>query len=93
MLVILRALGIFLTILSIISFYLSYRYFKANKFIKLIVELYCRYIFRRLNEGNLYYKDPIWFLDKYSEKDLIFNIKPFKLKYWYTKEELEEINK
>lgn len=52
------------------------------------------YNIRRINEGNLNYKCAYdWFYSKYSYEELLYSVKPLKLRYWFTKEELQEINR
>ena len=34
-----------------------------------------------------------WFASKYSYEQFLYSLKPLKLEYWYTKEELKEINR
>ena len=72
--------------------YLQYRERKVWEFRSRINELCIQYMIRHplyeSYEMDLYY-------NKYTFKQMLFSIKPLKLKYWYTKEELEKflINK
>lgn len=33
-----------------------------------------------------------WFLNKWTFDQMVFSFRPLKLKYWFTKEELDKIN-
>ena len=33
-----------------------------------------------------------WFLNKWTFNQMVFSLKPLKLKYWFTEEELNKIN-
>ena len=68
--------------------YLQYRERKVREFRSMINELCIQYMLRHpfceTYEMDLFY-------NKYTFKQMLFNIKPLKLKYWYTKEELDKI--
>lgn len=68
--------------------YLQYRERKVWEFRSMIKELCIQYMLRHpfceTYEMDLFY-------NKYTFKQMLFSIKPLKLKYWYTKEDLEKI--
>ena len=85
---------ILLVLLLICGFWFLHRNNRTYIFYCYIIDLSYRYNIRRINENNLEYKDAFkWFVDKYTYDNILFSFKPLKLEYWYTKEELEEINR
>lgn len=52
------------------------------------------YNVRRINEGDLNYNNAYnWFYLKYDYEKLLYSVKPLKLCYWFTEEEIKEINR
>lgn len=50
----------------------------------------CEYELRHLLE---HHNDAFkWFCDKHSYDRMLYSLKPLKLKYWFTDEEIKEIN-
>lgn len=85
---------IILLVLLTCSFWIWYRNNKVYTFYCYIGVLSYEYNIRRINENSLEYKDAfIWFADKHTYDSMVLSFKPLKLEYWYTKEELEEINR
>lgn len=68
--------------------YLQYRGDKVIEFRCMIIELCFQYALRHPHCKMSSFD---WFIDKYTFKQMLFSIKPLKLKYWYTKEELDKI--
>lgn len=86
-----------LLIIFIISFALSIYFFYRNdetyKFRTYINQMCYDYNIRHLSPlSNLKEDAYKWFYDKYSYEDMLFSFNPLKLKYWYTKEEIDKIN-
>ncbi len=73
--------------------YSCYRDRKISEFRSMIAELCDEYDNRHLQHDDffLFRSAQDWFLNKYSYEEMFFSIKPLKLKYWYTKEELDKI--
>ena len=89
--VIITILLVFLIISGIgfiICQYLIYRNRKVLEFQFMVLNICAEYLYRHA-DSNI--NDVNWFVDKHTDKKLLFSIKPLKLKYWYTKEELEKI--
>ena len=88
---------IFLTISLVLlacSFWIWHRNNKVYTFCCDMSILAYKYNIRRTNENNLEYKDAfIWFAGKHTYDSMVLSFKPLKLEYWYTKEEIEEINR
>lgn len=79
-----------LLLITIITFdYLQYRGDKVIEFRCMIRELCFEYSLRHPPHCKMSSYD--WFTNKYTFKQMLFSIKPLKLKYWYTKEELDKI--
>lgn len=78
-------------------FYLLYRNKKVRDFRSSLIDMAYEYEIRRLRESGKRTEDEkdafSWFSDKYSYEEYLFSLKPLKLKYWYTEEELKEINR
>lgn len=73
--------------------YLDYRGKKICDFRAMIARLCLEYDIRHLHHEDIYqfmYSEQ-WFLNKYNYEQMLFSIKPLKLEYWYTKEELDKI--
>lgn len=73
--------------------YLDYRDKKICDFRAMIAGLCLEYDIRHLQHEDIYqfmYSEH-WFLNKYNYEQMLFSIKPLKLEYWYTKEELDKI--
>ncbi len=79
---------IFLLFLLITCDYLQYRERKVWEFRSTIKELCIQYL-RRHPFCEMY--EMVLFYNKYTFKQMLFSIKPLKLEYWYTKEELDKI--
>lgn len=89
---------LFICVIALIfSIYISTRNFKVRSFRLLLIEMSYGYELRRLRESGKRSGDEEdafdWFLNKYSYEEQLFSLKPLKLKYWYTEEELKEINR
>jgi hypothetical protein len=54
----------------------------------MVLDICAEYLYRHA-DSNI--NDVDWFVDKHTDKKLLFSIKPLKLEYWYTKEELDKI--
>lgn len=79
---------ILLLITTITFDYLQYRADKVIEFRCMIRELCFEYSFCHPHCKMSSFD---WFTNKYTFKQMLFSIKPLKLKYWYTKEELDKI--
>ena len=85
---------VILVVLLLICVYLLIRNDKVLSFFKYIINISYQYNIRKIESGNFNYKDAYeWFAEKWKYNDFLFSLKPLKLKYWFTKEELDEIKK
>lgn len=74
--------------------YLYKRCSKVGDFKLKLVDMACDYNIRRAKEGEFDYRSAYdWFLEKWTFEQMLHSSKPLKLEAWYTKEELEEINR
>lgn len=82
------------TLLFIICIYLLIRNNKVYEFRNYLIDLACKYNCNEIAKGNLDYISAYeWFVDKYTYDKMLFSFKPLKLESWYTKEEIEEMQK
>lgn len=85
---------IFLVIIELIQIYLSERAYKLYYFRMELISMAHDYNVRRINEGDLNYNNAYnWFYLKYDYEKLLYSVKPLKLCYWFTEEEIKEINR
>lgn len=68
--------------------YLIYRNEKVLEFRLMILDICAEYL---NNHTDSKINDVDRFANKYTDRQLLYSIKPLKLKYWYTKEELDKI--
>ena len=80
-------------LITVLSLYFLYRIDKVYKFRRYIIELCFKAQVRSVNNGifNLEQYDAIYY--KHSYNDMLYSFKPLKLEYWFTKEEIELLNK
>lgn len=80
-------------LIAIYSLYLLYRTDNVCKFRRYVIELCFKAQVRSVNNGifNLEQYDSIYY--KHSYNDMLYSFKPLKLEYWFTKEEIELLNK
>lgn len=81
-------------IVIVIQIYFSRRTDEVCYFLMELNSMAHDYNVRRINEGDLNYKCAYdWFYSKYNYEELLYSIKPLKLRYWFTEEEIKEINR
>lgn len=79
--------------------YLGFRNFKVRNFCTSLIEMSYMYEMRRLRDLKEFGTERQtrsafdWFASKYSYEQFLYSLKPLKLEYWYTEEELKEINR
>ena len=80
-------------LITVLSLYFLYRIDKVYKFRRYIIELCFKAQARSVNNGifNLEQYDAIYY--KHSYNDMLYSFKPLKLEKWFTKEEIELLNK
>lgn len=80
-------------LIAIYSLYLLYRTDNVCKFRRYIIELCFKAQVRSVNNGifNLEQYDAIYY--KHSYNDMLYSFKSLKLEKWFTKEEIELLNK
>lgn len=84
----------FLVIIGTAQIYLSKRNDEVCYFLMKLILMAYDYNVRRVNEGDLNYKCAYnWFFSKYSYEELLYSVKPLELQYWFTEEEIKEINR
>lgn len=87
-------IGIFLVTIELIQMYLLKRNEEVHCFLMKLISMAHDYNVRRINEKDLNYKCAYnWFCSKYNYEELLYSVKPLKLRYWFTEEELQEINR
>lgn len=92
--IIIVLIGIFLVTIELIQIYLSERTDELYYFLMELISMAHDYNVRRINEGDLNYNNAYnWFYSKYNYKELLYSVKPLKLRYWFTEEEIKEINR
>ena len=84
----------FIIILLVFLLYFIIRNDNVLRFRLNICQLCSEYEQRKIENGtfnpdNLSFN---WFLDKYSYGRMVLSFRPLKLEYWYTDEEIKEIN-
>lgn len=86
-------IGIIIAILVfglIASLYILIRNELVFRFFNKLINMSCEYELRHLLE---HHNDAFkWFCDKHSYDRMLYSLKPLKLKYWFTDEEIKEIN-
>ena len=85
--------SVIMCVLLALSSYLFVRNFFVMKFRSKIIDLCYKHNLRRIDKAwRRGYKSAYdWFFHKYSYEKFLFSFKPLKLKYWYTKEEIERL--
>lgn len=79
--------------------YLGFRNFKVRDFYTSLIDMSCMYEMRRLGDLKEFGTERQtksafdWFAGKYSYEQFLYSLKPLKLEYWFTEEELKEINR
>ena len=74
----------------IASFYILIRNQLVFRFFTKLINMSHEYELRHLLE---HHNDAFeWFCDKHSYNRMLFSLKPLKLKYWFSDEEIKEIN-
>lgn len=86
---------IILILFFVISVYMLFRNNQTYEFAIKLSEMAFAYNVRHIKDriNNSDNDDAfVWFSGKYSYERLLFSIKPLKLEYWFTEEELNKIN-
>lgn len=86
-----------LILVAIVCCYILFRNEKVYKFNIYILNLTSAYCERRILEDNISYEDIDNIYDKYARKysydDMLYSLKPLKLEYWFTEEEINELKR
>lgn len=93
-----NTLNIITLVIAISTLLITYRMSRVSEFRIQILDMQFHYCQRRIEEGTITndieldnaYK---MFIDKYSYFRMVFSFKPLKLEYWYTQEEINELNR
>lgn len=76
-------------LLSVASIYFTIRIKYVHAFLNKASDMAYEYEVRHVQDPH---DDAfLWFAHKHSYERVLFSLKPLKLEYWYTKEELEKI--
>lgn len=77
--------------------YLGIRIYKVAVFRRKLLNMSHEYNHRRIVEGGFRFDTDknayMWFSDKWTFSQMLFSFKPLKLEYWFTEDELKEINR
>lgn len=73
--------------------YLRFRCKRVAIFRRYILNICHRAETEAINNGTYDFRRYDKVLDHHSFEDMLYSIKPLKIKYWFTKEEIEFLNK
>lgn len=78
--------------------FLCYRGEKAYDLKMQILEMYYHYCIKRVKDGTINDRADLYIIDqkynkRYSYFSMVFSLKPLKLESWFSKEDINELNK
>ena len=80
-------------LITVLSLYFLYRIDKVYKFRCQIIDLVCKAQIKSVHNGEYDIEKYDFIYHKHSYGKMLYSFKPLKLEKWFTKEEIELLNK